>query len=88
MSTATLSGPSLTAVHRAFEAALPVMDRTIKFQFRNWPRRHRAEAVTDARAAAWHAWSGLARRAVRTHSPSASAASPSTPPATSAPAAG
>jgi DNA-directed RNA polymerase specialized sigma24 family protein len=52
----------LTAVHRAFEAALPAMDQTIRFQFRNWPRRHRAEAVADARAAAWHAWSGLARR--------------------------
>jgi len=62
MSVATLSGPSLTDVHRAFEAALPVMDQTIRFQFRNWPRRHRAEAVADARAAAWHAWHGLLGR--------------------------
>jgi hypothetical protein len=62
MSAATLSGASLTAHHRAFEAALPSMDDAIRYQFRKWPRRLRADALADARAACWHCWSGLIRR--------------------------
>jgi hypothetical protein len=62
MSMASLSGASLSAHHRAFEAALPSMDDVIRFQFRKWPRRLRADARADARAACWHCWSGLIRR--------------------------
>jgi hypothetical protein len=62
MSIAPLSGASLSAHHRAFEAALPSMDDAIRYQFRKWPRRLRADALADARAACWHAWSGLIRR--------------------------
>jgi hypothetical protein len=62
MSAATRSGASLSAHHRVFEAALPSMDDAIRYQFRKWPRRLRADALADARAACWHAWYGLIRR--------------------------
>lgn len=63
MSIATsLSGASLTAAHRRFEAALPAIDRTLSYLFRRWPYDRRDEALADARAAAWHAWYGLLRR--------------------------
>jgi hypothetical protein len=62
MREATLFGESLTTVHSQFEAALPSMDSVLCYQFRKWPRRHRADALADARAACWHAWSGLIRR--------------------------
>jgi hypothetical protein len=58
----SLSGASLTAAHRRFEAALPAIDRTLRYLFRRWPEGRRDEALADARAAAWHAWYGLLRR--------------------------
>jgi len=59
MSVATSPQVSWPTVHRQFEAALPQIDNTIRFQFRTWPKRLRAEAIADAQAAAWHAWHGL-----------------------------
>jgi hypothetical protein len=53
------SGPD---IHRRFEAALPRMEDTFRFQFRRRTGRHRAQAIADARAAAWHAWHGLLAR--------------------------
>ena len=57
-----MSALSLTDAHRQFEAALPAIDNTLRFQFRRLPRARRAEAIADARAACWHAWYGLLRR--------------------------
>lgn len=62
MSTATLTGASLTSVQQQFEAALPSMDNVIRHYFRNWPARRRADALADARAALWAAWHSLVRR--------------------------
>src|SRR4051812_26425097 len=62
MSAVALPQASLPAIHQQFAAALPLIDNTIRFQFRRWPKRHRAEAIADARAAAWHAWHGLLAR--------------------------
>jgi hypothetical protein len=62
MSAATLSGTSLTSVHKQFEAALPSMDQVLRHHFRNWPARRRADALADARAALWAAWHSLIRR--------------------------
>lgn len=62
MSTATLTTDSLALAHCEFLAALPVMERAIRLHLRRVPRRLRAEAFTDAQAAAWHAWYGLLRR--------------------------
>jgi hypothetical protein len=59
---AALSCVSWPAVHRQFEATLPQLDRVIRFQFRRWPSRYRAEAIADARAAAWRSWCGLLAR--------------------------
>jgi hypothetical protein len=61
-SAAALSGPSLTAAHQQFEAALPAMTETIRYHFRLWPRRRRADAIDTARAACWLAWHGLIAR--------------------------
>jgi len=58
----SMSAESLSSAHRRFEAALPAMDRTFRFLFRRTPRHRRAEVLSDARAAAWHAWHGLLRR--------------------------
>ena len=60
----SLSGTSLTSAHRCFEAALPAIDRTLRYLFRRWPRGRRAEAICDARSACWHSWHGLLRRGV------------------------
>src|SRR4051812_12175749 len=57
-----MSALSLTDAHVQFEAALPAIDKTLRFEFRRLPRDRRAEAIADARAAAWHAWYGLLRR--------------------------
>jgi hypothetical protein len=57
-----LSQTPWPVVHQQFQAALPRMDNAIRFQFRRWPRRWRAEAIADARAAAWLAWRGLLAR--------------------------
>jgi hypothetical protein len=62
MSAATLSGASLTSVHKQFEVALPSMDQVLRHHFRNWPARRRADALADARAALWAAWHSLVRR--------------------------
>jgi hypothetical protein len=62
MSTATMSGPSLSAVHQVFLAELPRIEDVLRFRLRHWPSHGRDEALSDARAAAWHAWSGLVRR--------------------------
>ena len=58
----SMSGATLTSAHRDFEAALPAIDRALRFHFRRWPRARREEALADGRAAAWHAWHGLLRR--------------------------
>ena len=57
-----MSAISLTQAHRQFEAALPAIDSTLSYQFRHLPRDRRAEAIADARGAAWAAWHGLVRR--------------------------
>ena len=62
MSTSTLFGELLTAIHSRFEPALPSMDSVLRYQFRKWPRRYRADALADAREACWHARFGLIRR--------------------------
>jgi hypothetical protein len=62
MSIATMSGPSLSAVHQSFLAELPRIEDILRFRLRPWPFHGRDEAIADARAAAWHAWSGLVRR--------------------------
>jgi hypothetical protein len=62
MSSATLTGASLSSIHKQFEAALPSMDSVIRHHFRNWPARRRADALADARAALWAAWHSLIRR--------------------------
>jgi hypothetical protein len=59
---AALSGPSLTAAHQQFVDALPAMTETIRYNFRLWPRRRRADAIDAARAACWLAWHGLLAR--------------------------
>jgi hypothetical protein len=59
---ASLSRASLSSAHRGFEAALPAIDRTLRYLFRRWPRDRRDEAIADARAAAWHAYYHLLRR--------------------------
>jgi hypothetical protein len=59
---AALAGPSLTSAHRQFEAALPAMTEAIRYHFRLWPRRRRADAIDAARAACWLAWHGLLAR--------------------------
>jgi hypothetical protein len=38
------------------------MDDVFRFQFRAWPRRHREDAVADARSFTWAAWRGLIGR--------------------------
>ena len=53
---------SWPALHRQFEASLPQIETSIRFHLRRLPRRHRAEAIVDALAAAWHAWHGLLAR--------------------------
>src|SRR3954462_15816753 len=57
-----MSALSLVDAHRQFEAALPAIDNTLRYQFRRLPRQRRAEAIADARSAAWAAWYGLLRR--------------------------
>src|SRR5262245_21055561 len=62
MSAAAPTRASWPALHRQFEAALPQIDNSIRFQFRRWSGRQRAEAIADARAAVWYAWHGLLAR--------------------------
>jgi hypothetical protein len=60
--TASLSGASLTAVHRRFAAALPGMTRVLRRHLRRLPGRLQEELLADAQGAAWAAWHGLLRR--------------------------
>ena len=62
MALACLSPTTLNTAQRQFENALPQIQRSLKYHFRRWPRRLRAEALEDALAACWHAWVGLVRR--------------------------
>jgi hypothetical protein len=62
MSAALTPPISWPSVHRQFEAVLPQLDNTIRFHFRHWPRRRRAEAIADARSVCWLAWYGLVLR--------------------------
>jgi hypothetical protein len=62
MSAVALSAASLSVAHQQFVDALPAMNETIRYNFRGWPRRRRAEAIDAARAACWLAWHGLLAR--------------------------
>ena len=62
MTPACLSPLTLSNAQRQFENALPHIRRSLKFYFRHWPRRLRAEALAEALAATWHAWIGLVQR--------------------------
>jgi hypothetical protein len=62
MSLACLSDTTIGAAHRQFEAALPQIERTLRYHFRRWHGPRRAELIADGRAAAWHAWHGLMQR--------------------------
>ena len=53
---------ALATAQAEFEAALPQMDRVLRFHFRRWPRSYRADALAEGRAAIWSAWCGLVRR--------------------------
>lgn len=53
---------SLAEVHKQFEAALPAIQTTARFAFRNRRPQDRDEAVAEACAAAWSAWYGIFRR--------------------------
>jgi hypothetical protein len=52
----------LTQVHQQFEAALPAINTTLRFQFKDLPRDRREEAIADARAAVWTSWASLIAR--------------------------
>ncbi len=58
----TMPAESLASAHRQFEAALPAMDRTIRYLLRRYPRRRREEALAEARAYTWAACHGLLER--------------------------
>src|SRR5262249_2119228 len=62
MSTASLPTTTLSTAQRQFEAALPQMDRALRYQLRRWARDRRADSLAEARAAAWAARHGLVRR--------------------------
>src|SRR5262249_4191302 len=62
MTVACLPPTTLTNAQGQFASALPQIQRTLRFYFRHWPRRLRAEAIADALAATWHAWIGLVQR--------------------------
>ena len=57
-----MSAASLNLAHRQFEAALPAMDRAIRYLLRRYPRRRREEALAEARAYSWLACHGLLER--------------------------
>ncbi len=62
MSIASPTASDLPPAQRAFVAELPRIDNVLRFAFRRLPRHCRDDAIADGRAAAWHAWAGLARR--------------------------
>jgi hypothetical protein len=51
MSAATMSGPSLSAVHQCFLDELPRIEDVLRFRLRGWPAASRPEAIAAARAA-------------------------------------
>jgi len=53
---------SLVAAQEKFTAYLPAIDNAARFAFRRRRRQDREEALAEARAAAWSAWTGLLRR--------------------------
>jgi DNA-directed RNA polymerase specialized sigma24 family protein len=48
--------------HLAFDAALSRIDAVLRHHFRAWPRARRQDAIDDARAYTWLAWTGLLAR--------------------------
>jgi DNA-directed RNA polymerase specialized sigma24 family protein len=59
---AAVSPAAWADAHRAFGTALGRIDAAIGYHFRRWPRRHREDAVAEARAYTWAAWHGLLAR--------------------------
>ena len=53
---------SLVAAQEQFTATLKAVEDAARFAFRRHRRQDREEAVAEARAAAWSAWTGLLRR--------------------------
>jgi hypothetical protein len=64
MPAASVAASATTEAHRAFAAALPRIDATIRYNFRRRPKASREEAVAEARAYTWASWHGLLRRGV------------------------
>jgi hypothetical protein len=59
---ATMSSLSLRAVHSQFVAALPAIEKVLRFELRRVPRQARADAFADVLAATWAAWRSLVQR--------------------------
>ncbi len=59
---ATLSSLSLRDVHSQFVAALPAIEKVLRFELRRVPKQARADAFADALAATWAAWRSLVQR--------------------------
>lgn len=59
---ASLSGASLTSAQQQFTATLKAVEDAARFAFRRLRPQEYEEKLTDARAAAWSAWTGLIRR--------------------------
>ena len=57
-----MSALSMALAHQEFEHALPAINNALRYCFRNLPRDRREEAMADARAATWAAWSSLIAR--------------------------
>ena len=57
-----MSAMSLVAAQEKFTATLKAVEDAARFAFRRHRRQDREEAVAEARAAAWSAWTGLLRR--------------------------
>lgn len=57
-----MSVASLAPSHAEFEAALPRLTAAVRYGFRNRSRQDREEALAEARAAFWAAWSRLIKR--------------------------
>lgn len=57
-----MSVAALASSHAEFEAALPGLTAAVSYGFRNRSRQDRQEALAEARAAFWSAWSRLIKR--------------------------
>jgi len=57
-----MTAMSLVAAQEQFTATLKAVEDAARFAFRRYRRQDREEAVAEARAAAWSAWTGLLRR--------------------------